>query len=365
MVRGSGLIWLVALATLSSLACARPKPAIANATVERGRLAFTKYCATCHGAAGNGYAADNSPSLKTATFLASATDEFLRAGIGRGRPGTAMAGYARALGGPLVPEEIDAIIAFLRDGGPPRAALPAPRPPGDAKRGEVFYDATCSPCHGTPAQRKTAVHLANPVLLQTASDGYLRYAIENGRAPTSMIAWKAVLKPEQIDDVLAYLRSMAIPPPAPPPPPPPLAPRTAPVVLNPRGRTPQFTLKEDLYVSIDQVKQALDEKRRIVICDARAPSDWASLHITGAISTPYYEKRSLDDIPKDGTWVVAYCACPHHVSGEVVAELRKRGYKHTAVIDEGIFAWQSKGYPVVTPPTASPSAQWAPKPPPR
>jgi hypothetical protein len=58
--------------------------------------------------------------------------------------------------------------------------------------------------------------------------------------------------------------------------------------------------------------------------------------------------------------VLAYCACPHHVSGEVVDELRKRGYKHTAVIDEGIFAWQHKGYPVVTAPGLPPS----PAPPP-
>ena len=81
----------------------------------------------------------------------------------------------------------------------------------------------------------------------------------------------------------------------------------------------------------------------------------------GAISTPYYNLRSLDDIPKDGTWVLAYCACPHHVSGIVVEELRKRGYPHTAVIDEGVFAWQQKGYPMFTAPgVAAPAA-----PPPR
>jgi cytochrome c oxidase cbb3-type subunit 3 len=144
------------------------------------------------------------------------------------------------------------------------------------------------------------------------------------------------------------------------PPLPPLEPRHGPIVLNPRGRAPDFTLKEDRYVSIDDVKKALDEKRRLIITDARAPSDYASLHITGAISTPYYALNSLDDLPNDGTWVLAYCACPHHVSGEVVDELRKRGYKHTAVIDEGIFAWQHKRYPVVAAPGLPPS----PAPPP-
>jgi len=51
----------------------------------------------------------------------------------------------------------------------------------------------------------------------------------------------------------------------------------------------------------------------------------------GAISVPYYALGGLDRIPNDGTWVVAYCACPHHASGEVVTELRKHGYPHTAV----------------------------------
>jgi cytochrome c oxidase cbb3-type subunit 3/ubiquinol-cytochrome c reductase cytochrome c subunit len=44
--------------------------------------------------------------------------------------------------------------------------------------------------------------------------------------------------------------------------------------------------------------------------------------------------------------VLAYCACPHHASGIIVDELRKRGFKHTAVIDEGILFWHQQGYPV-------------------
>ena len=201
-----------------------------------------------------------------------------------------------------------------------------------------------------------AVHLANPVLLATASDAFLRHAVEHGRPSTPMLPFKEKLKPPQIDDVVAYVRSMSVVPavPAAVPPsmagPAPAAPREGPVVLNPKGKQAEFTLKDDRLVSLDQVKEALDKKRRIVIADARPPSDWLNLHIPGAISTPYYDAKALDDIPNDGTWVIAYCACPHHASGEVVDQLRKRGYKHTAVLDEGIFAWQRKGYPIVTAP---------------
>ena len=328
-------------------------------SVAHGQQVYAKLCATCHGAGANGYAADNAPSLRTTTFLASASDAFLRAGITRGRPGTAMAAYGRALGGPLAAEDVESLIAFLRVGGPPHVE-PTTRAAGVAQNGKVLYATPCQRCHGTPTQRSSAVHLANSVFLATASDAFLRFAVESGRAPTSMVPWKDTLRPQQIDDVVAYVRSLAVPPAPPPPVAVQWTPRHGPFILNPKGRAPEFTLKEDRYVSIDDVKKALDEKRRLVIADARPPSDYQSLHITGAISTPYYEAKALDDLPKDDTWVLAYCACPHHVSGQVVDELRKRGYKHTAVIDEGIFAWQHKGYPVVAAPGTLPS----PAPPP-
>jgi cytochrome c oxidase cbb3-type subunit 3 len=361
-------VGFVALAPASG--CARKSVPASSPLVDKGRQSYAKYCATCHGPAANGYAADNAPSLRAVTFLESASDEFIRAGISRGRPGTAMAAFASLLGGPLDPPEVDAIIAFLRVGGPALRALPEGPVGGEASRGKLIYDANCARCHGTPTQRSSAVHLANPVLLATATDAFLHWAVERGRPPTSMVPWKGALTPLQIDDVVAFVRSMAVPPAIPvlpsvtnaAKPSAPLPPRQGPIVLNPRGKPPEFVLKEELYVSIEQVKKALDGKRRLIIADARAPSDWLNLHITGAISTPYYEPRALDDIPNDGTWVLAYCACPHHVSGEVVAELRKRGYKHTAVIDEGVFAWQQAKYPVVTAPGLLPAA--APPPPP-
>jgi cytochrome c oxidase cbb3-type subunit 3/ubiquinol-cytochrome c reductase cytochrome c subunit len=84
----------------------------------------------------------------------------------------------------------------------------------------------------------------------------------------------------------------------------------------------------------------------MVIIDARPESEWMTVHITGAVSIPHYALARLDEIPKDAT-VIAYCACPHHLSGIVVDELRKRGYKHAYVLDEGILEWQRRGYTIV------------------
>jgi len=371
-------IRIVSFASLLLAGCAR-KPASppphAAAPVDKGSRLYATYCATCHGRDRNGYTSDNAPSLRTATFLATASDAFLTAAVTRGRPGTAMAAFGRSLGGPLPPEDVTALVGFLRRGAPPPVALSAAAVAGDLAQGRATYTNLCVRCHGTATQRSTAVHLANPILLQTASDAFLRYAVTEGRAPTSMVPWRGALTPKQIDDLVAYVRSLATLPPVPATPPPvaaqpprhdpgpPAAPREGPIVLNPRGRAPEFTLKDDLYVSIDQVKAALDAKRRIVIADARPPSEWLNLRIKGAISTPFYDVKSLDDLPKDGTWIVAYCACPHHLSGTVVEALRARGYRHTAVLDEGIFAWQQKKYPVITAPGAAPPPSPPPMPP--
>ena len=125
--------------------------------------------------------------------------------------------------------------------------------------------------------------------------------------------------------------------------------------MNPKGRAPQFTLREDRFVPADDVKRALDEKRRMVLIDARPASEWIRGHIPGAISMPYYQIDRIKDLPRDGTWIIAYCACPHHASGVIVDELRKSGFKKTAVLDEGILVWQQRRYPIASaePPAAS------------
>lgn len=324
---------------------------------QQGAVLYMKYCALCHGSNLRGYAADNAPSLVSPSFRESVNDAFLRTAIAYGRPGTAMAGYGQAVNGPLSPAQLDSLVVFLRAGEPPRIALPEPPFAGDANRGAALFAQTCATCHGTPVQRATAVHLFNPALLATASDGFLRHAVERGRQGTKMEPFAGKLAPGQISDVVAYLRSSARPVPPPPqplmappqlPPQPALLPLTGPVVQNPGGRAASFTLRDGLYVPVAQAGEALANKRRLVFVDARTPSDYLRLHIQDAVSIPYYDMRDLAKIPKDdNTWVIAYCACPHHVSGVVVEELRKRGYTHTAVLDEGVFDWVQKGFPVV------------------
>jgi len=328
--------------------------ALAAEPAHGGAALYKKYCQPCHGADLEGYAADNAPSLVSPTFRASASDEFLHIAIGRGRAGTAMAGYAKELGGPLTDIEIDTLIEYIRGGTNP-VPLPEQHRSGSRGYGERLYHAYCESCHGTEQTRGNAVHLANPMFLDSATDPFLRVAIEEGRPGTPMEAWQDKLKPQEISDLVAYLRSLARPVPAPPAVAAPAIDGTR-IVLHPDGAPAILKVRDDEYVPVAELFRAYDAEKRMVIIDARPRSDYLRSHIEGAIWIPYFDLKDLDKIPNDGTWVVVYCACPHHLSQIVFDELRKRGYKNSAVLDEGVFEWQRFGHPMTIAPGQLPVA---------
>ncbi len=193
----------------------------------------------------------------------------------------------------------------------------------------------------------SAPALGNPMLLATATDEFLKYAISEGRDGTPMIAFKDSLSGDEINGVTAFLRSRAsgwnvpknntvtVPTPEN-------------YVLHPNKKGPNFNLRKGLYVPAKEVYQALQDSTRMIILDARSEVAWRQTHIPGSIPVPYYEEPEafVDDLPNDGTWIVAYCACPHAASGRVINTLRRLGYKNTAIIDEGILVWAQLGYPV-------------------
>jgi cytochrome c oxidase cbb3-type subunit III len=270
-------------------------------------------------------------------------------------------------------------VSYLRELGPAARPLPASTA-GDIAVGSAIYAKYCFTCHGDAKTRGEAVSLANPQFQAAASDSFVRHAIANGRPGTKMEAFASVLSGAEIDGIVSYVRALgnAGPPPVT------LLPAPTghePLVLNPSGAAPSFTPRaepcppalpgapackpEPRFVSVDQVAKALAAKRRLVIIDARPASDWRRMHAAGAVSIPYHELARLSEVPKDGTWIVAYCACPHHLSGIVVDELRKRGYAHAVVLDEGINEWHRRGFPVVAaegvpPPLPEPSPPASP-----
>jgi cytochrome c oxidase cbb3-type subunit 3/ubiquinol-cytochrome c reductase cytochrome c subunit len=315
------------------------------ATIERGKMLYGRYCDFCHGKEGRGYAADQAPALGNDDLLAVATDDYLRDAIGKGRPGTTMSAWAVARGGPLSYPDASAIVAYLRTWQKrPSEPLPARTVSGSAEHGTAIYAAQCASCHGAKGRDGKYNALANPELLAAASDAFLATAIEHGRAGTPMTAFSGKLSKGAIDDVVTLLRSWQKPPEeAPELPPKPGA--LAAVVLNPSGAQPPFEAKAD-FIPADVVKREYDRRATMIIIDARPPSDYARMHIAGAISVPFYQvSEYAKQIPKD-RYILTYCACPHAESVKVRDALRGLGYTKAAVIDEGMLAWRDRGYPV-------------------
>ncbi|MGE0868034.1 MAG: c-type cytochrome [Kofleriaceae bacterium] len=310
--------------------------------VAAGEKLYQQLCAACHGKDAKGYAADHAPSLINPTFLESATDEFLRRSIIMGRPGTSMAGYGKPRGGPLSDEAVDGIVGYLRSLGPAAKPL-TPLALGDAASGAKIYAASCKSCHGDAATRGEAVHLANGQFLQHASDAFIHHAVVFGRPGTKMEAFAGKLTPAQIVDVVAFVRGFAASAPKPAMLPAPTG--KEPLVLNPKAKDAGLTIRDHRFVSVDHVKRELAANRRMVIIDARPPSEWMRAHIKGAVSIPYHDMKRLAEIPKDVP-AIAYCACPHHLSGIVVDELIKLGHKKAYVLDEGVNEWHRRGYPM-------------------
>jgi mono/diheme cytochrome c family protein len=168
---------------------------------------YRRHCLFCHGEQGQGYLSEGAPALGGQDFLASVSDEFLSRSIARGRPGTWMAAYAQARGGPLNGAEIQALVGFIRSWQRVAAAdLDSAPVLGDAGQGRRTYAEHCAECHGRRGEGHSALSLNNPEFLAAASDGQIRWAIARGRRGTAMPGYEAKLGPGGIDDLLALIR---------------------------------------------------------------------------------------------------------------------------------------------------------------
>ena len=300
-------------------------------------------CAVCHGEKGEGYKADQATALAQPDFLASVSDEFLGFAIADGRPDTRMSAWYSKRGGPLSEQDVRALIMLLRSWQTsPAATLDESPAKGDKKRGKAIFKRECERCHGDKGPN---VRIRERTFLAHASIGFLRYALHTGRAPTQMKSFTAKLGERGIEDVLAYLTSLpSWPTPGPlggqQPPPLPLGP----VPLNPKGPAPRDFVAYPEMTAVDTVYAQFKRKARMVLLDARVPSDYMQLHIAGAVSVPFYDPSPyLKALPKN-TWLVCYCGCPHAESGALAEKLIAAGFKQVTVLNEGLGDWVAKGY---------------------
>ena len=78
-----------------------------------------------------------------------------------------------------------------------------------AATGKVLFG-TCTACHGQDAKGRVGVgpRIASKTYLAAASDTFLLDTIREGREGTTMVAWRDRFNDEQIESLVAYLRSL-------------------------------------------------------------------------------------------------------------------------------------------------------------
>ena len=182
-----------------SIAARRGNPA-------KGRAMYRVRCTGCHGGQGEG---GIGVSLRAPSFLAIASDEFLRDAILDGRPNTAMPSWKE-----LTADQTSDLIAYIRSWQPPSPSVPtvvarlaeAPIPsPQSFDAGEILYRVNCGNCHGPDGAGALGPSLRTDEFLALADDHYLATAILAGRPDTAMPAWKHFSE-KNVLDLIYYLR---------------------------------------------------------------------------------------------------------------------------------------------------------------
>ena len=178
----------------------------AGSSHAEGAELFTRSCAPCHGAHGEG---DLAKGITNSDFLAFASDQFLLGTISRGRSNTAMPSWSH-----LTDRELGSLLAFLRSmqtkPGRGESAMTAR---GNAARGDSLFYNLCSRCHGRYGEGDLGPAILNRDFLASATDGFLFESISRGREHTPMFGWTQQpragkkLVEADIEDLVTFMRT--------------------------------------------------------------------------------------------------------------------------------------------------------------
>jgi cytochrome c oxidase cbb3-type subunit 3 len=178
---------------------------------------YGQNCAACHGLEGK-----NGPAIpmNNPEYMALVTDDQIRNVTANGQTGTLMPAFATSAGGLLTDEQINVIVAGMRQRwGKP---MPGLNPPpyaahlaGDVAHGQQVYAAACASCHGTgePGVKPgKAGSVVDPTFLALLSDQSLRTIIIAGRPDLGQPDWRGdipghPLSDQEITDVVAWMSS--------------------------------------------------------------------------------------------------------------------------------------------------------------
>ncbi|MBI4498036.1 MAG: c-type cytochrome [Chloroflexi bacterium] len=147
-----------------------------------GREIFLQRCVSCHGEQGNKFP---NAVLSSPRFLERQGDGLLALAIAQGKG--AMPAFSAVKGGPLFPEDVDAVLLFLKSwAGLPVTVTVAGV--GAAAESKALFTRNCVPCHGEKGDKVTGVPLLDQGFLTGRGEVALVEAVRKGNR-RGMPAW--------------------------------------------------------------------------------------------------------------------------------------------------------------------------------
>ena len=179
-------------------------------------------CQACHGAGAEGNAVMNAPGLKGLPdwYIVSQLENF-KAGVRGADPKDLEGMQMRPMASMIAnADAMRDIAAYIHSKGSSAEATEAAAPVAAAKPlnadelialGNETFDTMCVACHQSEGvgQVGFAPSISNRDFLAAASDEFIRKTIRVGRPGTSMVAW-SMLSDQQVDGIIAYLRSFPV-----------------------------------------------------------------------------------------------------------------------------------------------------------
>jgi len=172
-----------------------------------GEEMYARVCARCHGENGEGGVG---LALNTKEYLRNVTDEDIRAAIVRGRGTAEMLAWGDL--GLLTERQIDELVAMIRTWEPdapetagPSIAESANAALGNPESGEVLFAQFCTGCHGLNGETAVGDDFILHQEVNSQNDATIARGIRDGGQ--GMPSFHALLTTEDVNDLLALMRS--------------------------------------------------------------------------------------------------------------------------------------------------------------
>ncbi|MBM4762255.1 c-type cytochrome [Bacillus sp. B15-48] len=182
-----------------------------QAFIDAGERLYKQTCASCHGDNGKAEGQFLGTALNNQLYLNTFSNEDIFLQIKEGRPEAMMPEY----GSSLNEEEINQLVAFIRNWQTEKLAISAPTVfDGDSLNGKNLYSLYCANCHGITGSglNGTATAVGNPHYLKNTTDAQIwistAYGREDTRMGPSLLGLDGVrqLESEQITDIVTFIR---------------------------------------------------------------------------------------------------------------------------------------------------------------